>query len=192
MRIRDRYSYVTINGKTVPAHRAVWMKVNGPIPKGYVIHHLDGDGHNNDISNLALMTRGEHTTLHALARSRGVDVVDPCDASVRKSRESCAAYHAAHRAQISIKDAEYYQANKERFAKQRALHKSEKSAYDHVYYRAHKEQKAAYDAERRKLRNARQRLQRAISSGKSPEVISVLETNLATIETEYCQRKRIN
>lgn len=45
-------------------HRYVWKYYNGPIPKGYVIHHKDGDKSNNDISNLMLLPAGTHTRHH--------------------------------------------------------------------------------------------------------------------------------
>lgn len=38
------------------------------IPKGFVIHHIDGDKHNNDISNLALVTSSAHSKIHQLQR----------------------------------------------------------------------------------------------------------------------------
>ena len=34
-------------------HRAVWEYFHGPIPKGYHIHHMDGNRANNNIENLA-------------------------------------------------------------------------------------------------------------------------------------------
>jgi len=33
-------------------------------PKGMVVHHIDGNKSNNNISNLKIMTPGEHTRLH--------------------------------------------------------------------------------------------------------------------------------
>lgn len=41
-------------------HRYIWIKYNGPIEKGYEIHHIDGDQNNNDISNLKCLTKPEH------------------------------------------------------------------------------------------------------------------------------------
>lgn len=46
-------------------HCFVWEYYNGPIPKGYEVHHKDFDKSNNDISNLQLLTRAEHRKLHA-------------------------------------------------------------------------------------------------------------------------------
>lgn len=34
------------------------------IPKGFTVHHIDFDKHNNDISNLALVSLSAHTKLH--------------------------------------------------------------------------------------------------------------------------------
>lgn len=43
------------------------------IPKGYVVHHIDGNKHNNDIDNLALLTVSGHSKLHnIMGRSRKV------------------------------------------------------------------------------------------------------------------------
>lgn len=36
------------------------------LPKGFVIHHINGDKKDNNISNLALLTMGAHTKLHSI------------------------------------------------------------------------------------------------------------------------------
>ena len=58
------YIYRTVNGKTRAEHLVVWEAANGPIPSGHVIHHIDKDRSNNDLSNLKLMTRVEHGKWH--------------------------------------------------------------------------------------------------------------------------------
>ena len=45
-------------------HRAVYEKANGPIPRGHVIHHIDGDPCNNNLDNLRCMSHREHDTFH--------------------------------------------------------------------------------------------------------------------------------
>lgn len=45
-------------------HRYVWEREVGAIPKGYSVHHIDGDKSNNAISNLAIMTNTGHQRLH--------------------------------------------------------------------------------------------------------------------------------
>jgi hypothetical protein len=42
----------------------IWIKNNGEIPKGYIIHHVDEDSLNDDPGNLALVTRAAHINLH--------------------------------------------------------------------------------------------------------------------------------
>lgn len=54
----------TGNGKVILMHRYVWEYYNCPIPKGYHIHHKDGNKANNDISNLELLKGTEHWKLH--------------------------------------------------------------------------------------------------------------------------------
>ena len=55
------------SGKSV--HR--WVaekKVKGKIHEGRVVHHRDGDKQNNDPSNLRIMSRSDHSRLHAKQR----------------------------------------------------------------------------------------------------------------------------
>jgi len=52
------------NGKRTTVSKVVWEAINGPILKGHVIHHIDHNPANNDISNLKLMTRLEHDKYH--------------------------------------------------------------------------------------------------------------------------------
>lgn len=44
--------------------RAVWIIANGPIPKGYVIHHVDENRANDTLQNLQALTRTEHFKIH--------------------------------------------------------------------------------------------------------------------------------
>lgn len=39
------------------------------LPKGWIIHHIDGNKQNNDINNLALITNSGHTKLHSIQRN---------------------------------------------------------------------------------------------------------------------------
>lgn len=54
----------SVKGTTILMHRYVWEFYNCKIPKGYHVHHIDGDKSNNDISNLQLMKGTEHWELH--------------------------------------------------------------------------------------------------------------------------------
>ena len=46
-------------------HRVVWEYYFGKIPKGFAVHHIDGDRQNNHITNLQILTLSEHGTLHS-------------------------------------------------------------------------------------------------------------------------------
>lgn len=45
-------------------HRVVYELEFGPIPKGYIVHHKDGNGLNNSIDNLEIMSREQHMWEH--------------------------------------------------------------------------------------------------------------------------------
>lgn len=57
-----------VNGKIIDVkiHRVIWMVANQcEIPKGYHIHHIDGNKFNNSIYNLILIQHSEHSKLHS-------------------------------------------------------------------------------------------------------------------------------
>ena len=73
-------------------HRDVWIYHNGPIPDGMHVHHVDGDTGNNDISNLACITKDEHWAEHRAQqseRSRRPEQLALLD----RIRPSAAAWH---------------------------------------------------------------------------------------------------
>lgn len=39
------------------------------LPKGWVVHHINGDKYNNDINNLALLTNCAHSRIHTFQRN---------------------------------------------------------------------------------------------------------------------------
>lgn len=50
--------------KWVEYARWVWEQANGKIPRGFVVHHIDGDKMNDNPNNLKCMSRADHTALH--------------------------------------------------------------------------------------------------------------------------------
>jgi hypothetical protein len=63
----NKYYYALKNDKGYKyLHHAVYMFYNNltEIPQGYVIHHIDENKLNNDISNLKLLTNAEHISIH--------------------------------------------------------------------------------------------------------------------------------
>lgn len=68
--MRKRYYQSTGGHKTERfLHRRIWLDNNGPIPKGFHIHHKDGNWRNNSIENLQLVSASEHWRIHSEDRS---------------------------------------------------------------------------------------------------------------------------
>lgn len=45
-------------------YRLVWEVFNGDVPKGYCVHHIDGNKLNDRLDNLMLITKQEHRSHH--------------------------------------------------------------------------------------------------------------------------------
>lgn len=54
-----------INGSRKRMHVYVWEYYNGPVPKGYHVHHIDENKEHNYIENLQLISKSKHSELHA-------------------------------------------------------------------------------------------------------------------------------
>lgn len=54
------------SNKWIEYAKFIWIKHNGIIPRGMIIHHIDGNSLNDDISNLAMVTRPAHFHIHGI------------------------------------------------------------------------------------------------------------------------------
>ena len=63
-------AWVKVSEPNVWMKRAmiVWEALNGPLPKGWVVHHRDGNSLNDAPDNLEGLSRREHASVH---RQRG-------------------------------------------------------------------------------------------------------------------------
>ena len=62
---KSEYERIRINGKSRPLHALLEEEIlNRPLEKDEVVHHINGDKHDNSPENLQVMTRAEHASLH--------------------------------------------------------------------------------------------------------------------------------
>ncbi len=108
----DAYKHKRVGGrkgKMRLAHHLVWEAVNGPIPEGFEIHHLDHNKQNNDIENLKLVTRADHQKIHsphfALLNGNWVRVCTDCRTIGAPTIRPCCDVCRARRARIERRTA---------------------------------------------------------------------------------------
>ena len=70
---------------TFRLHREIWMAAHGPIPKGYHVHHINGDKSDNRLENLTLMSNADHSAYHYDGHLRSH--LDKAHANSKKSNE---------------------------------------------------------------------------------------------------------
>ena len=70
---KSGYKAITINGKREYEHRLVWKKYYGNIPKGFQVHHINGNKLDNRIENLKLISNSEHQKIHSKQARLGCD-----------------------------------------------------------------------------------------------------------------------
>lgn len=78
--------YVSTRYETV--HTAIFKYFCGDIPEGYEIHHKDANKDNNDISNLQLLTKSEHTRIHMTGKSYKTRICANCGKPFKVQRKS--------------------------------------------------------------------------------------------------------
>ena len=54
------YRSKRVSGKQDRLHRYVWEQANGPIPEGMIVDHINGNIHDNNLSNLRVISKREN------------------------------------------------------------------------------------------------------------------------------------
>lgn len=67
IRTNNKNHYVVLENhvRSKSEHKMIWEFINGSVPKGHVIHHIDFNSKNNNIENLLCMEFEAHKELHA-------------------------------------------------------------------------------------------------------------------------------
>jgi hypothetical protein len=67
---RPDHPKATSDNPHIARSHLVWEAHHGPLPAGFVIHHQNGDPRDDQIENLQMLTRSDHTALHNLGKKR--------------------------------------------------------------------------------------------------------------------------
>ena len=68
----DGYAVVSFNNKTIKVSRLIWEMLNGSIPEGFMVDHVDGNRGNNNPKNLRIVTRQQNAQNQGLRSLAGV------------------------------------------------------------------------------------------------------------------------
>lgn len=72
------YKIITINGRRIFEHRHIMEKYLGrKLNPREIIHHINGNGLDNKIENLKIMTQNKHASIHGKERYKHLQ--RPCD-----------------------------------------------------------------------------------------------------------------
>ncbi len=76
-------------------HRFIYSEAHGDIPKGYAIHHKDGNWRNNALSNLEAVPHGQHSREHMLELHKTKKFRRSSLSGLRMGRAKAAEWHGS-------------------------------------------------------------------------------------------------
>ena len=112
--MKEPYVYVRVGArKYVREHILVMEKKLGhPIPKGYNVHHINGNTRDNRPENLELYSIGEHRRIHAAIRRENGEYLTK-EEKAERARQRAAAYREKNREKVNAKQRDRYYQNRE-------------------------------------------------------------------------------
>jgi hypothetical protein len=131
----DKKGYVKVEPpkgfKLKCVHQYIWIVVNGNIPEGYDIHHIDHNPSNNSIYNLELKKRKEHLSEHKIGTHHTEDTKKKMSESKkgiifseehkRKMSESKKGKHCSEETKLKISKSQINNPNKSKQVMQLTL-----------------------------------------------------------------------
>lgn len=121
----DNYIHITVDNKHHLEHRYIWEQANGPIPRGYIVHHINGNIQDNRLENLLCISRKEHYRIHKEEeiKSTGSEYYNVITKNwVSNNREKWNEYQKEWKQNTGYKkkftpeyNKEYYQKHKDRY-----------------------------------------------------------------------------
>ena len=66
-------------------HRVIWECLIGEIPKGFSIHHINGNRKDNRIENLEMVHKSTHATYHNTGRVYSAETCEKLSSSITKA-----------------------------------------------------------------------------------------------------------
>lgn len=87
----NEYYWAKVEGASRSLHKHIWESSNGTTPRGYQIHHIDGNPANNKIGNLECILASDHARMHLAERIANgtLDAVK----SLELAREAAKVWH---------------------------------------------------------------------------------------------------
>jgi hypothetical protein len=138
----SRKYYASAKHKSL--HRQIWIDNYGEIPKGYAIHHKDGNCFNNNILNLISIIKKVHQQEHMKERMKDQGYVDKLMNNLQMAQEKAKLWHKSeegkewHKKQYieTLKKARLYEhvcliCNKKFLSRRK--HKAYTCCQDHAY-----------------------------------------------------------
>jgi hypothetical protein len=70
-------------------HRVMWREANGPIPRGFIVHHIDEDRGHNELSNFELKSsQSVHLSEHMKGKPKSPEHRARIAAALRGRKQS--------------------------------------------------------------------------------------------------------